>query len=305
MCRVCEGSFPTKAEYQNLRTKAKGLVSKWSKHANLAKNPKFIQDVVKLDGYRLSSGADWGNPGHGGNPIKLIFKNPNPDTGLLLYILCNWMDLQLPTERVWSELLEQANEWISGRGSMPRGSFNPVRPHLKQTWGTARKYGSISNWFAARITEIAHKHGRGSGNIYRIAGLIFRDLLDPSKKRKRNTRGQKELDKGRCALLDDWKRLWVLLRGLRRDNSLRRCLFTRALKTVSNGGKAIEYWYDDSYFDPMECQLPVDGWVRDNWISIMNSTNKLRRRNVAQEAKQLASRYNVSPSVFDVLFLAR
>lgn len=304
MCRVCKGSFPTTAEYQNLRTKAKGLVSKWSKHANLAKTPKFIQDVVKLDGYRLSSGADWGNPGHGGNPIKLIFKNPDPDMGLLLYVLCNWMDIQFPTEKVWSALLGKANNWMLGiSSSPPRANFDNVGPHLFTTRNTARQYGSISNWFAARITEIVHKHGRESGNIYRIAASIFLELLDPPKT-KQNKQGAL-LMSGRCALLGDWKRLWVLLRGLRRDNSLRRCLFTRALKTVSNGDKAIGYWYDDSYFDPMECQLPVDGWVRDNWISIMNSTKKLRRRDVAQEANQLASRYNVSPSVFDVLFLAR
>jgi hypothetical protein len=149
-----------------------------------------------------------------------------------------------------------------------------------------------------------------------MAGYIFRDLLAASQQRKRNTQGQSLLLGGQPALLD-WKRLWLLLRSLRRDNSLVRCLFERALSRVDNGQKALGYWYDDNYFDPKECQLPVDDWVKKNWIELMNGSafssrqqleqfaDAVKPRVVAEQAKKLAEQHDISPSAFDVLFLAR
>ena len=304
MCRVCKKNFPTAEEYDNLRSKAKGLLVKWSKTGNAAVNPQFIKDVVELDSLRLTSGAGWGNPGHKGKPIQLIFRNPDPNKGLLLYILCNLMDYQMFTERVWSDLLVQANAWIGGcQKAPPRRGMPLLEDHLRQTVNTAIRSGSISNWFANKIVSIASKNPTGQGNIYRIAGSIFLELLNPPKTKK--DRQGKLLMSGQCALLGDWKRLWIIMRGLRRDNSLIRCLFERALSSAGNGQKAIQYWYDENYFDPRECELPVDSWVKKNWIGIMKSNSNLRRKDVAKDAKHLASRHNVSPSIFDVLFIAR
>jgi len=305
MCRVCEKNFPTAAEYKYLRSEAKGLLGKWSKTGNAAVNPQFIKDVVKLDSFRLTSGAGWGNPGHRGKPIGLIFRNPDPNKGLLLYIICNVMDYQMRTERVWSDLLVEANGWIGSysRKAPPRKGMPGLNAHLVKIVSTTIRSGSISNWFASKIVSIASNNPTGHGNIYRIVGSMFLELLNPPKTKQ--CKQGKLLMNGKCALLGDWKRLWIIVRGLRRDNSLIRCLFERALSTAAAGQKAIQYWYDENYFDPKECELPVDKWVKDRWIEIMKSSSNLKRKGVAEGAKHLAFGHNVSPSIFDVLFIAR
>jgi hypothetical protein len=218
---------------------------------------------------------------------------------------------------VWSEHLAEVNNWILGKTTdPPRKGMLDLKGHLDKTRQTSMNSGSIANWFANKIVSIASNSPANGGNIYRMGGYIFTDLLDPSCRRKRNTQDKKKLLAGQCGLVGEWKRLWVLLRGLRRDNSLIKCLFQRALSTVTNGQKALEYWYSDDYFDPRECQLPVDDWVKKNWIKLMEGStlskqqlellaDAVKPRVVAQQAKRLADQYHISPSIFDVLFLAR
>jgi hypothetical protein len=317
VCRVCDGDFPTKQEYYDLRNQAKVLLDKWSKRGDAATNQAFVPEVVALDNIRLSTGAGWGNPGYLGKPIQLVFGKPDAAKGLLLFVVCIWMSYRERAETVWTKDLVEADDWISGRRSAPpqHRMSNSVAPHLDKTRNVAINSGSIANWFANAILEIAGSNDRQPGNIYRMAGHIFRDLLAASQQRKRNIQGQNQLLGGQPGLLD-WKRLWLLLRSLRRDNSLVRCLFERALSNVTDGQKALGYWYDDNYFDAKECQLPVDVWVRENWIELMNGSafssreeleefaKHVRRRVVAEQAKQLGQQHGISPSAFDVLFLA-
>ncbi len=305
MCRACDGNFPTAEEYNVLRQNAKELMHKWSTRRDASQSVEFISDVENQDTIRLNSGAGWGNPRHKGMPVKMIFCNSDPDRGLLLYIICNLMDYQMKSEKVWSDLLERANDWISDYKwkEPPRKDMPGLAGHLQKIVETANKSGSISKWFVHKIIDTALNYPTGYGNIYRIVGSIFLELLYPPEK-KRNRQGA-ELMSGKCSLLGDWKRLWIIMRGLRRDNSLTRCLFERALISASNGQEAIQYWYNDDYFNPKECQLPVDNWVKENWTKIMKTSQKLKRKDVARDAMQLASRYNVSPSMFDVLFVAR
>lgn len=304
MCRSCKGKYPTAAEYYALRNDAKKLFEYWVGNGNAATNSRFVSDAVILDNRRLKYDENWGSPGHRGVPQNLIFNNSDPNQGLLLYILCNWLDYQRGTAWVWSTGLKESSAWLPVYNSKnpPRAGMLGLDAHLRKTVDTSKVAGSISQWFADNIIAIATHHPKQPGNIYRIAGLLFHDLLQPAN-RKQNTDG-KTLRSGQVALLGDWKRLWVLLRSLRRNNGIVRCLFERALKTVSQGQQAADYWYDDSYFDPNECQLPVDRRVKQNWIAIMKLSDNTRRRDVALDAMKLASAHNVSPSVFDILFLA-
>jgi hypothetical protein len=104
----------------------------------------------------------------------------------------------------------------------------------------------------------------------------------------------------------DHKRFWMFLMFLRRDNNIMKCLFTRALSKVDGGQSAIEYWYNDQYFNPIECELPVDTWVLTNWNKM---TIKLNLRNfetrytarVAAKARELAQKANLSPSALDAI----
>jgi hypothetical protein len=316
MCRVCSQNVPTAKEYYHLRDQSKALLDKWSRRGDAETNPAFVPEVVALDNVRLGTGAGWGNPGYLGKPIELVFNNSDADKGLLLYVICVWTSYQKKAETVWTRHLVEADDWISGkRSAPPRQKMPNLASHLNKTRNVAINSGSIGSWFADAIAEIAGSNGRGPGNIYRMAGHIFRDLLAASQQRKRNIEGQNQLLEGQPGLLD-WKRLWLLLRSLRRDESLVRCLFERALNGVANGQRALGYWYDDSYFDAKECQLPVDVWVRENWIKLMNGSafssrdevkefaKGVRPRVVAERARQLAQQHDISPSAFDVLFLA-
>jgi hypothetical protein len=318
MCGVCSGNSPTEKQYYHLRNQAKALLDKWSKRGDAATNPTFVAEVVELDNVRLGTGAGWGNPGYLGKPIQLIFGNPDAKKGLLLFAVCIWMSYRVKAETVWTRYLDQADGWISGRRSAPPQHRwpNSVTPHLNKIRDMAINSGSIANWFADAIVAIGNSPSGQPGNIYRMAGCLFRDLLAASQQRKRNTQGQEQLLAGKPGLLD-WKRLWVLLMYLRRDNSLVRCLFERALNGVNGGQKALGYWYDDKYLDPKECQLPVDKWVKENWIELMSGSafssrqqleavaDAVKPRVVAEQAKALAGHHDVSPSAFDVLFLAK
>jgi len=305
MCRVCKGNFPTEEEYYDLRNQAQALLSKWATRGGAATNPAFVPEVVELDKIRTNTGAGWGNPDYLGEPIRLIFNNSDAEKGLLLFVICIWMSYREKAKTVWTKHLVNADNWISGRRSTPPQHRMPssVTPLLNKTRNVAINSGSIANWFADAIETIASPpDGMRLGNIYRMAGYVLLHLLDAASK---NWNDYVKLEKRQCALLGDWKRLWLLLMYLRRDNSLVRCLFERALGGLNNGKRALQYWYDDNYFDPKECQLPVDKWVKDNWSLIMKPSKKLSGKDVAGDAIALASRHGVSPSVFDVLFLAR
>ena len=92
---------------------------------------------------------------------------------------------------------------------------------------------------------------------------------------------------------------------LRRDNSVIRCLFERALTHEPNGMKAVEYWYDPAYFSPIECELPVDRRVLSNWNQVTarfeKSKTLLNRAKIANKARSLAQKQGISPSVFDAI----
>jgi hypothetical protein len=163
-------------------------------------------------------------------------------------------------------------------------------------------YKGIGHWFVQKITEITEKHGHEKGNIYRLAGELCSDLYSKPE----------VVDSLRNGVLPNdfsggkHKRFWMYIMFLRRDNSIVKCLFTRALSKLDNGQKAIQYWYDPKYFDPTECELPVDRRVLANWNSIFA---KLRKPNlqtestsiVAVKARSFARENGFSPSVFDAI----
>jgi len=44
-----------------------------------------------------------------------------------------------------------------------------------------------------------------------------------------------------------------------------KCLFTRALSEVEGGKSAVQYWFDNQYLNPLDCELPVDTRVLTSW----------------------------------------
>jgi hypothetical protein len=122
MCRICNGNLPN-PEFNNFRDR----VLKASKNASSLDD--FVKNAIILDRVRFTTGAEWEKPNINRAIIQHIFNNSNPSMGLLLFILCCWLDLLAPYDRVWSKYLQQASDWISGRGNIPRGRFRLTKEH--------------------------------------------------------------------------------------------------------------------------------------------------------------------------------
>jgi hypothetical protein len=262
----------------------------------------LLDEARRMDKLRFDTGDEWGEPTIFHTVRRLIFSNPDLDEGLLLFTLSCWLDMQARFIAVWTTYLRQAKNWIDGKGAVPRGNYPATTAHLLLTRKTIQTHGSISQWFVRKINAIAEKYGRESGNVYRLAGEMCSDLYYKPK----------VVDSLRNGVLPnsfsggDHKRFWMYLMFLRRDNSVVRCLFTKALSKFDNGQKAVQYWYDPRYFDPIECELPVDRRVSANWNSAFERLKMLdfqteKTSHVAKKARSFARENGFSPSVFDAI----
>lgn len=247
---------------------------------------------------------------NGENPIYvgMLFDTFSPilcQTGdCFFFTLSCWLDIQVPYTTVWTTYLQQANNCISGGGKISRGNYPHTAPHLQLTMETVRSYGSISEWFIQTINDIVQKYGQSSGNLYRFAGEVCSDLYNLRRPRLINVLRRGQLPTNFSG--GDHKRFWMFVMFLRRDNSVVRCLLTRALNHYPGGQQATQYWYDPTCFDPNECELSVDSRVFNNWNDLLRRTriqnfNARSPRQVAEQARVLAQHHSISPSVFDAI----
>lgn len=255
-----------------------------------------------VDKLSFDSGDEWGEPRIVKSVSDTIFSNPNADEGLLLFTLGCWLDMQAKYQIVWTNYLRQARLWLHGQGPIPRGRFEPTSKHLIQATEFLKDFGCISLWFANKINRIVKENGSAKGNIYRIAGELCTDLYCKPEVASQLKEGTlpKQFSGG------DHKRFWMYLMFLRRDNSIMKCLFTRALSEVEVGKSAVQYWFDNQYFNPSECELPVDTWVLTNWNGMakklnLPSFNTKYTPQVAFKARELAQKVDISPSALDAI----
>jgi hypothetical protein len=296
VCRICSGDPPNHTGFSKFE---QAII----KAARAVKTEgQFIDKAVAIDQIRFNTGDEWGEPQIANSVRRLVFSNPDPDQGLLLFTLGCWLDMQAKYTVVWNRYLQQAKNWIDGKGSIPRGNFAPTTTHLMLTKKAIEKYGNISQWFIQKIGEIAESRGKAKGNIYRLAGQICSELYAKPEVASWLENGilPRNFSGG------DHKRFWMFLMFLRRDNSVVKCLFTRALSKFEGGQKAAQTWYDPEYFDPIECELPVDTWVLKNWNKTFEGLGIAELQTeetpkVAVKARLLAHKNNLSPSVFDAL----
>jgi hypothetical protein len=296
MCRVCSGNPPDSSSFREFEKQAIEALH------NVNNQTLFLDQAKRIDKLRFDTGDEWGEPAIFHTVRSLIFSNPNPDEGLILFTLACWLDMQAAYTTVWTTYLRQTKLWIDGKGPIPRGSFCHTTTHLLLTKRSVEAFKGIGQWFVQKITEIAENHGNEKGNVYRLAGEMCSDLY--SKPEMVDSLRDGVLPNGFSG--GNHKRFWMYMMFLRRDNSVVRCLFTRALSKFDNGQKAVQYWYDPRCFDPIECELPVDRRVLANWNSIFA---KLRKPNlqtestslVAAKAKSFARENGFSSSVFDAI----
>jgi hypothetical protein len=296
MCKICSGNPPDAISFKDFKGKVIEALHR------VTDQTRFLDEARKMDKLRFDTGDEWGEPQIFRDNRRLIFSNPDPDEGLLLFTYGCWLDMQARYVTVWTTYLTQAKNWIHGTGPVPRGNFLPTTKHLLLTRETLKRYGTISKWFIQKINEIAEKQGRAKGNIYRLAGDICSELY--SKPEVVNGLRDGVLPNNFSG--GDHKRFWMFMMFLRRDNSIVRCLFTRALSKYEGGQKAVGKWYDSEFFDPIECELPVDTWVSTNWnkvserLKIADFQTK-HTAQVAAKARELARKNSLSPSVFDAI----
>ncbi len=300
MCRICEGNPPNPNDFLTFRN---AVLETRHQFDNLDLEhlpPQFITSAVNLDNRRFFTGDEWGEADIANDVVQYIFRNDNPGQGLLLFIICCWLDMQAQYRIVWSTYLRQALNWINGDGIIPRQHFKQTTPHLKKTAQTADEYGGIERWFIQTITDIAGQNPNGpDGNLYRFVGSICRDLYCLG---GINLNQTEILLNGRLPKTisgGDYKRLWMFIMFLRRDSSIIKCLFTRALSAQTNGNTALNQWYNSNIFNQTECELSVDRRVSSKWNELFNTN--LNHREVAQKARLVAHQYGISPSVFDAI----
>jgi len=258
-----------------------------------SKSPRRVRGASSLTAPRLCGWSD----------------DPDPDRGLLLFILSCWYNMQLPAEDVWTRHLVRHDGWIAGSRGRPSHRFDAsVAPHQLRTTRVAEACrGGISSWFVRTINAIADRYGPRQGNLSRFVSQVCTDLYAAPPDLA------KPLAAGR--LPDGYsgphhKRLWMLVMLLRRDNGAVRCLFTRALcqhhAPRLNGRQALDRWYDPSYFDPVECELPVDSRVVESWNRLCTRIDRPEWQRqtpsaIARQARILARGQGQSPSTFDAL----
>lgn len=301
MCYFCtRSSADYQAYLESLKAIRKGVLDVDS----------FLLASQEADRSRFASSPEWSEPPIAAQVADSIFRNPDPSEGLLLFILCAWLDLQAPYVRVWNQMLVQAQSWLhtyawsEAERDLPRGAFRPVRPHMLKTVEALSRPGfsrNVAVWFVASILDIARRNGPRRGNLYRFVSFVCRDLYEAKDGRFTASIGRGELPLDYSGT--HYKRLWMLMMFLRRDQHVIQCLLRRAMASVPNGEEALHYWANDLYFDPLELELPVDVRVRNAWqaLPFMSPSKEKPVELVAQEARRLARDSAVSPASFDAI----
>jgi len=290
----------TSTKYDELVKKSSDFLKKWQGKISRESISEFINEVKGLDKFRFDTSYEWYEPVTYSYTKKYIFENPDPDKGLLLFFLCCWLDLQMDYRIVWSKYLEKTANWIEDPKNIkiPRGRYPATEKNLIKTLNVSNESGNISNWLKNKFLEIVKENPNGNGNIYRLAGHIMSDLLEPSQELN-STIGR--LKYGYTDLLGNWKRLWMLVMFLRKDRNIIKKLLIKAFKNKENGLEALSSWYKKDCFDDNESELPVDIRIREKWPKLWNIAS-MTEKEVAITAHRIAGTYKIPSSTFDVIF---
>jgi hypothetical protein len=277
-------------------------VSREQLHAN---DPQFLADITELDRMRFRASSDaaspsWGNPQTAQVTEQLIFRSDNPRDGLTLFVLACWYDMQETYVLVWSQRLRELGAWLSSpnksEANLPASRTPWPKRSAWATWTCCGKEG-FAHYFVRTVNAITAQHSEGIGNIYRFIGRLGLDLTNPGKLPRKDF---SILQWGHYSPVN-FKRAWMLLMFLRRDQGIIRCLVERALAGVVNGSDALRAWYDDKMFPQSECELPVDSRM----LTIAKEVFKRAFTDevtLINEAQAWGQQHGVSPSTLDALF---
>jgi len=287
-----------------------------SSNAESQKEDRIVKVCIKLDELRFNNTNHWGNLGFN------IQKNENlrPSTRIFLLWLCSIIDQFYPTEQVWTEgekamlsllkirpkSFEDVKKVMNIRdikgnvlADIPinNKSFKLVRDdylRIKNTFDFLSSYGSdeeIDVKFVKLLGEFICSF-KGKNGVLKIAYYLNAYLWENI---RIDTPSEVELENFRNK---PRKRLWMFLMILRRDPSIHK-IFKKALIEVygeDKGNELFSVWIDNERFDPKEIELPGDMWNSRVIEAITNT------KNPKKWARERASIYGISPTVFDVTF---
>ena len=308
MCRSCDRDFPEPSDHRALSDAAAALRRRVTLEHLKANNDQFIQEVVSLDqqrfnGPRSKASPEWGQPQTAPATVRYIFRAPDPAHALTLFVLACWYDAQEQYVTVWSRRIAQLDEWMSSPGrseaTLPSARSGPwTRSIAWKTWQRCES-GGFPEWFAGTINSIAEGNHVPAGNAHRVIGRLARELTNPGQ----GTRGAfAALEAGHYAPAM-FKRAWMLMMFLRRDQGIIRCLVERALAGATRGAEAAERWYDDRLFSQLESELPVDRRMLTIGRELFGAPSPDEAA-VLSQAHSWGQEHGLSPSTLDVLFFA-
>jgi len=291
---------------------------------NLNQTRSFVEVCRKLDQLRFAGTVDWDGLG------EAIFKSTTKaSTRLLLFWLCSIIDQFYGYVQVWTDgenamlkLLENSPRSLSditnkirdmrkdgkgnivGRITFDHRQFALVRDdylRIKNTFDFLFEHGDpqedVGKKFVRALGEFIASC-QGKGGILKVAyfldGWLFSNQLVPEKP------SLADLEKFRGK---QRKRLWMFMMFLRRDPSVLG-LLARSLEEVygQNEGKVLyRKWADAERFDPRELDLPTDMWNTRLFKAMIGQLG-VDIKGARRIARELASEYGTSPSVFDVTF---
>ncbi|MEM5861062.1 MAG: hypothetical protein QW758_00465 [Candidatus Aenigmatarchaeota archaeon] len=281
------------------------------------KEKRFTQVCIKLDELRFKKPID-----QGGINIKGI----KPSEEIFLFWLCSIIDQFYPYQTIWENgkkamlnilktnpksfddvkktmrniRKDRKGNFVADIPTDNENTFTLVRDdfeRIEKTFNFLSTYENDKNEnipfrFIKLLGNCILKF-QGNGGIRKLAYYLNSCLWESSPDESfPENEIIKFLDKPR-------KRLWMFIMFLRRDPFLLN-LFRDALIEVYGeleGKKIFSIWENNEKFDPKEIELPGDMWN----IRLFQYL-KISSKNAKKKARELASEFGVSPSIFDVTF---
>ncbi len=286
----------------------------------------FVRVCEKLDELRFKGTVNWDPLG------RNIFGNPRlkASTRLLLFWLCSIIDQFYGYVTIWTtgekamlKLLEGHPRTFSavrqkirnirrdGKGNVMGDIFTNgekfalVRDdyrRIRNTFEFLTQYGGPDVGLDVKFVKVLGElifGCYGKNGVFKMAyfldGWMFSHipvLTDPSPAELQRFR-----DKPR-------KRLWMFMMLLRRDPAVLNLLKEALIEVYGgeSGSVLFDTWSAQNKFDPKEIELPGDMWNQRLFKALLSELPAFFKLKPKETARELALKYDVSPSVFDVTF---
>jgi hypothetical protein len=308
VCRSCDGNFPAPSDHRALSDAAAALRRRVALEHLKADDDQFIREGVSLDQLRFKgplalASPEWGQPQTAPATARYIFRAPDLAHALTLFVLACWYDAQEQYVTVWSRRIAQLDQWMHSRekseATLPSARSGPwTRSIAWKTWQRCES-GGFQEWLAGTINSIAEGSHGPAGNTYRLIGRLARELTSPGQ----TTRGAfAALEAGHYSPAM-FKRAWMLMMFLRRDQGVIRCVLERSLAGAARGAEAVERWYDDGVFSQLESELPVDKRMLTIGRELFGTPSSDEAA-VLSQAHSWGQEHGLAPSTLDALFFA-